>query len=150
MWIFVAPTSQKANAAIVQKNRCFRARFLRCRKPPKKGRKCRFSVQEILNTLSWSVALFDVLHQVRRLTVKHFANLVEDINGQVLCRIVADCGNRRGTNSSSFCQIFLGHLSDCKHDFYLEFYHNRILPLGNMVLRIISRFSLFVNTKNEK
>ena len=73
MWTFAAPTPQKANAAIVQKNRCFRARFLRCRKPPKKGRKCRFSVQEILNTLSWSVALFDIFQKVADIAIKQFA-----------------------------------------------------------------------------
>jgi hypothetical protein len=51
MWIFVAPTSQNANAATVQKNKCFGAHFLKRRKPPKKWQKHRFSVQEILNDL---------------------------------------------------------------------------------------------------
>jgi hypothetical protein len=52
MWIFVAPTSQKANAAIVQKNRWFCERFLQRRKPPKKGGNNHFFVQETQNSIS--------------------------------------------------------------------------------------------------
>ena len=73
MWIFAAQTSQKANAATVQKNKCFGAHFLKRRKPPKKWQKHRFSVQEILNTFSWSVALFDIFQKVADIAIKQFA-----------------------------------------------------------------------------
>jgi hypothetical protein len=51
MWNFAAPTSQNQNAATVQKIRWFRERFLRCRKPPKKGKNNHFSVHENKDTL---------------------------------------------------------------------------------------------------
>ena len=72
---------------------------------------------------------FDVFHEVRGLTVKHFANLVECVYRKMLYRVIADCGDGGRTDAGSLCQIFLGHFADGKHYFYFEFYHNRT-PLG--------------------
>ena len=128
MWDFDATTSQNQNAATVQKIRWFRERFLKLRKPSKKGKNNLFSVHENKDTLLWILVLFDILHEVSRLTVKHFANLVKRIHRKMLDGVGADCGYCRRTDAGSLCQLFLCHLANCEHYFYFEFNH-KIIPL---------------------
>ena len=114
-------TSQNTNAAACRKNRCFCGHFREHRNPPKTCQYFRFFVSKIRNTLSRSVAFLYILHQVRRLAIKHFANFVKSIYRKMLDGIITDCRYCGRTDAGLFRQILLCHFSDCKHYFYFEF-----------------------------
>ena len=82
---------------------------------------------------------FDVFHQIRRLTVEHFTDLIKRVNRQMLDCACTNRGNSRRPNPRFFRKILLRHIPHCKHNFNFEFdqFHHASL------LRLYHAFRIF-------
>ena len=65
----------------------------------------------------------DVLHEIAGLTVQGGANLVQDVNRNMLCSTSAQSGNCGLTDAGFFRKLCLRHIVHSKQNFQAEFNH---------------------------
>ena len=73
--------------------------------------------------LCWFLFVGDVLHEVAGLTIQGGANLIQDINGDMLCSTRAQRGNCRLPDAGNFRKLRLRHIVHSKQYFQAKFYH---------------------------